>query len=315
MKAVFLDARGLEELDLTGLESVCSPLTVHLFTEPELVAERISGAELLILNKTRITRQHMEANPQLRMICVAATGTDCLDLEAAEELGVTVCNCQAYGTGSVVQHVFGMILAMTTSLLQYSKAVEDGRWQQSDQFCFLDYPISELDGKTLGIVGYGTLGRGVAAVAESFGMKVVVAARPGTTGGERPALEELLPMVDVLTLHCPLNEHTRGLIDGAALKKMKKNALLVNGARGGIVDEMALADALRNGVIGGAAVDVLTTEPPDDSNPLLAGDIPNLILTPHIAWASREARQRILDQMTENISSFLDGQPLRVVMS
>ena len=313
MKAVFLDSDGLDDLVLDGLKKECSTLAIFPTTAPDEVTGRLEGVELVILNKVKISRDHLLAAPSVRLIAVVATGTDVVDLQAAAELGVTVCNCQAYGTDSVVQHVFSLILALHTNLLSYHRAVQEGRWQQASQFCFMGFPIIELKGKSLGIVGYGTLGRGVARVAEAFGMKIVVARRPGGPPDDRPTLTEMLPEVDVLTLHCPLTGETRNLIDAAALSLMKPTAFLINAARGGIVDETALADALRAGKIAGAAVDVLSVEPPRQGNPLLAADLPNLIVTPHIAWASREARQRIIDQTTENIRAFKAGAPVRVV--
>ncbi|SHO51666.1 NAD(P)-dependent oxidoreductase [Desulfopila aestuarii] len=313
MGSVFLDAEGLENCQLDELRRVCGGLKMYQWTASNEISSRIAGAELVILNKARITREILVANPTLRLICVVATGTDCVDLQAARELGVTVCNCQAYGTDSVVQHVFTSILALHTSLLRYHGAVRAGRWQKAGQFCFLDFPITELKGKTLGIVGFGNLGKGVAAIAEAFGMRVVVAARPGSTDDTRPSLVEILPLVDVLTLHCPLNEHTRGLIGIKELAMMKPTAFLVNAARGGIVDEDALVEALKNGTIGGAAVDVLTVEPPKDGNPLLDTELPNLIVTPHVAWASEEARQRLVDHTVENITAWRAGTGVRVV--
>ncbi len=313
MKAVFLDSEGLDDVVLEGLREECDSLEIFPATAPEEVAGRIAGAEIIILNKVRITGEHLRAAPSVRLVAVVATGTDVVDLQGAAGLGVTVCNCQAYGTDSVVQHVFSLILALHTNLLSYHRAVRDGRWQKASQFCFLDYPIVELKGKTLGIVGYGTLGQGVARIAEAFGMKVAVARRPGGPPDDRPTLAEMLPEVDILTLHCPLTNYTRNLIDASALSLMKPTAFLINPARGGIVDETALAEALRAGKIAGAAVDVLSVEPPRHGNPLLTADLPNLIVTPHIAWASREARQRIIDQTAENIRVFKAGRPMRVV--
>lgn len=313
MKAVFLDAEGLDDCVLDGLRGVCGELQIYQATPPEETVSRVGKAEIVILNKVKLGRETLLAAPTVKLICVVATGTDVIDLTATRELGVTVCNCQAYGTDSVVQHVFSSILALHTSLLQYHEAVRKGRWQNADQFCFLDYPIVELKGKTLGIVGFGNLGKGVAAIAEAFGMQVIVAARPGRSGDPRPSLDEILPQVDVLTLHCPLTEYTRGLIDREALAKMKPTAFLVNAARGGIVEEYALAEALSTGRLAGAAIDVLSVEPPKDGNPLLDTDLPNLIITPHIAWASSEARQRIIDQTVENITAWLSGNPVRVV--
>lgn len=315
MNAVFIDCQGLEELSLDALVAQCTSVKFYSTTKPEEVASRIAGAELLIVNKVRIERRHLLGSPSLKMISVVATGTDVIDLQAASELGVTVCNCQAYGTDSVVQHVFSALLALHTNLLSYHAAVRGGRWQKASQFCFLDYPVSELKGKTLGIVGYGTLGRAVADIGRAFGMNILVARRPGGPADERPTVEEMLAQADVVTLHCPLTEQTRNLISRKSLALMKPTGFLINAARGGIVDETALADALRAGTIAGAAVDVLSSEPPKQGNPLLEPDVPNLILTPHIAWASREARQRILDQTAENIRAFKAGSPVRVVSS
>jgi glycerate dehydrogenase len=208
----------------------------------------------------------------------------------------------------VVQHVFGVLLLLTQRLREYDALVRSGAWQRGEQFCLLDYPIRELVGRRLGIVGYGTLGRGVARAATAFGMEVLVANRPGGTAVPgRMDLDELLPAVDVLSLHCPLAPATQGMIGAAQLSRMKRDAVLINTARGALVDPTALAHALRDGRLGGAAIDVLSQEPPVDGNPLLAGDIPNLIVTPHIAWAAREARQRCIDEMAANVADFRRG--------
>ncbi len=313
MKTVFLDNEGLDDLFISNLEEECRSLQMFRTTAPLEVETRIADAEIVILNKVNISRQHLKAAPSLRLICVVATGTDIIDLQAARELGVTVCICQAYGTDSVVQHVFSMLLALHTNLLPYHTAVQAGRWQTASQFCFLDYPITELKGKTLGIVGFGNLGRGIAEIAQAFGMKVIVAGRPGNPQDDRPALKEMLAEVDVLTLHCPLTEQTKNLINVEALELMKPTAFLINCSRGGIVDESALVEALKTKKIAGAAVDVLSVEPPKDSNPLLEAKLPNLIITPHTAWASKEARQRIIDQTVENIRAFKAGNPIRTV--
>ncbi len=315
MKAVFLDTEGFEDISINTLKEECSSLQLFRTTHPEEVEERIKGANLIILNKVKISQQHLTAAPSVRLICVVATGTDIVDLHGASELGVTVCNCQSYGTDSVVQHVFSLMLALHTNLLSYHAAVQAGRWQTASQFCFLDYPIVELKGQTLGIVGYGTLGRGIAEIARAFGMKVVIARRPGGPADDRPLLEEMLGEVDVLTLHCPLTDQTRNLIDTQALSLMKPTAFLINCARGGIVNEAALVTALQTKKIAGAAVDVLTVEPPKESNPLLEAKLPNLIITPHIAWASTRARQRLIEQTVENIQAFKAVKPIRTVAS
>ncbi|NIP73250.1 MAG: 2-hydroxyacid dehydrogenase [Gammaproteobacteria bacterium] len=317
MQGVFLDRGSVDggDLDLGGLQGSLSSWRFHDETRPEELAGRLADAEVAVSNKVVLDREYLEEAPRLRLICVAATGTNNVDLAAARERGITVCNVRGYATPSVVQHVYSLILALTTRVLDYRGLVAERGWQDSPHFCRLDFPIRELCGKVLGVVGYGELGRAVAEVAPAFGMQVRVAQRPGTAGQQegRVALADLLPQVDVLTLHCPLADNTRNLIGAAELAAMKDDALLINAARGGIVDEQALADALRAGHPGGAGVDVLTEEPPRRGNPLLAADIPNLIVTPHIAWASRESRQRLVDQLAENIRAFRGGAPRNVV--
>ena len=316
MHGVVLDADSLgPDLDLARLRGQLDHWDWHGQTAPEETANRIREADVVITNKVVLDADAFAAAPHLQLVCVAATGINNIDLDAAREHGVTVCNATGYGTPSVVQHTFALILALATRLPDYQAAVRAGEWSRSPFFCLLDFPITELAGKTLGVIGYGTLGQGVASIARAFGMQVRVAARPGATGipVDRVAVEDLLEQADVLTLHCPLTDATRGLIGRAELERMKPAALLVNTARGGIVDEAALADALRAGAIGGAGMDVLTQEPPRDGNPLLADDIPNLIVTPHSAWGSHAARQRLVEQVADHIADFRAGRPGNVV--
>ncbi|MDH4869353.1 2-hydroxyacid dehydrogenase [Pseudomonas sp. BN515] len=315
-RAVFLDHASLDlgDLDLAPLRQAFGELVLHAQTATDEVAERLRGAQVAISNKVRIDAAAMAASPDLKLILVAATGANNIDLEAARAHGITVCNCQAYGTPSVAQHTLALLLALATSLTDYQAAVRAGRWQQSSQFCLLDFPIFELEGKTLGLLGHGELGGAVARLAEAFGMRVLLGQLPGRPPrADRLPLHELLPQVDALTLHCPLNEQTRDMISAAELALMKPGALLVNTARGGLVNEEALAAALRSGHLGGAATDVLTQEPPRDGNPLLAADIPRLIVTPHSAWGSREARQRIVLQLAENATAWFKESPVRVI--
>ncbi|MCB1776583.1 MAG: 2-hydroxyacid dehydrogenase, partial [Candidatus Competibacteraceae bacterium] len=283
MLGVFLDQDSLDcgDLDFGNLSQALPKLHYYAATAPDEVAERIAEAEVVISNKVQLDAAALKQARRLKLICVAATGVNNVDLEAAAQHGLTVCNCRGYGTAAVVQHVFALLLSLTTHLPKYRQAVREGRWQQARQFCLLDYPIRELAGKTLGIVGYGELGRGVARIAEAFGMKVLVAQRPSVVEEQegRMPLPILLPQVDVLSLHCPLTPETRGLIGAWELALMKRDAILINTARGGLVDEMLLANALRQGALGGAGVDVLSLEPPAEGNPLLALDIPNLIVT------------------------------------
>ncbi|WP_137888767.1 2-hydroxyacid dehydrogenase [Pseudomonas sp. 2FE] len=315
-RAVFLDHASLDlgDLDLTPLQQVFAELLLHGQSTPEQIIPRLQGAQIAISNKAPLTAATFAACPQLKLVLVAATGTNNIDLAAARAHGVSVCNCQGYGTSSVAQHTLMLLLALATRLPDYQTAVRAGRWQQAQQFCLLDFPIVELEGKTLGLLGHGELGGAVAKLAEAFGMRVLLGQLPGRPPrADRMPLDELLPQVDALTLHCPLTEHTQDLIGAYQLSLMKPGAFLINSARGGLVNEQALADALRRGHLGGAATDVLTQEPPTAGNPLLAADIPRLIVTPHSAWGSREARQRIVIQLAENAAAFFSGAPRRVV--
>lgn len=315
-RAVFLDHPSLDlgDLDLNPLRSCFGELQLFARTTPDQVIERLKGATVAITNKIVIDAQAMAASPELKLILISATGTNNVDLAAARHHGITVCNCQGYGTPSVAQHTLMLLLNLATRLGDYQKAVGEGRWQQASQFCLLDYPIVELEGKTLGLLGHGELGSAVGRLAEAFGMRVLLGQIPGRPSRpNRLPLEQLLPQVDALTLHCPLNEHTRNFIGARELALLKPGAFVVNTARGGLIDEQALAEALRSGHLGGAATDVLSVEPPTQGNPLLAGDIPRLIVTPHNAWGSREARQRIVGQMSENAQGFFSGTARRVV--
>ncbi|WP_122424340.1 2-hydroxyacid dehydrogenase [Pseudomonas viridiflava] len=315
-RAVFLDHTSLDlgDLDLGTLRESFGELVLHASTTAEQVAERLKGAQVAISNKVVIDAGTFSACPDLKLVLVTATGTNNIDLVSAREHGVTVCNCQGYGTPSVAQHTLLLLLALATRLPDYQQAVHQGLWQKSKQFCLLDFPIVELEGKTLGLLGHGELGGAVARLAEAFGMRVLLGQIPGRPArADRLPLAELLPQIDALTLHCPLNDNTRDMIGAHELSLMKPHAFVVNTARGGLINEQALADALRNGHLGGAASDVLSVEPPIAGNPLLAGDIPRLIITPHSAWGAREARQRIVSQITENAQAFFAGAPIRVV--
>ena len=315
-RAVFLDHASLDlgDLDMAPLRQVFDALHLHAQTPPELIIERLQGAQVAISNKVPLDATTLAACPDLKLILIAATGSNNVDLAAARAQGIAVSNCQGYGTPAVAQHTLMLLLALATRLPDYQQAVAAGRWQQASQFCLLDYPIMELHGKTLGLLGHGELGSAVGRLAEAFGMRVLLGQLPGRPArSDRLPLDELLPHVDALSLHCPLNEHTRDLIGADQLQAMKANALLVNTARGGLINEQALADALRSGHLGGAACDVLSSEPPQADNPLLAGDIPRLIITPHCAWGSREARQRIVGQLAENAHAYFNAAPRRLI--
>ena len=311
MRGVFLDLGTVSngDLDTAALRRTLPDLEFHEQTGAAELAARIAAHEVVLLNKCRITREMMAANPQLRLIALTATGTDNVDVGAARERGIAVANLRDYCTPSVVQHVFAVVLALTHRLHDYDTLVRRGDWSRSGQFSVFPYPIRELADRQLGIVGHGALGSAVARVGEAFGMQVVIANRPG--GGRAPGrrdLHGLLPDIDVLTLHCPLTPATRGLIGAHELGLMKPDAVLVNTARGALVDAAALADALRAGTLGGAALDVLDQEPPPPDHPLLEPGIPNLLLTPHVAWAGRESRQRCLDELARNVEAFLRGE-------
>ena len=298
------------DLDTCELESVLPDLVFYDESTNEEVAERIADAEIVLGNKAVISESLFEGAPKLRFIGLTATGSDIINLEAAKKFGVAVANIRAYCTGSVVEHVFSCILSLARNTCGYAADVRAGAWQDATTFCLLDRPISELSAMTLGIVGYGELGRGVARVAEAFGMDVVVAAQPGSDRAPegRVLFDDLLARADVISLHCPLTAETRGLFGAAQFRAMKQSAFLVNTARGALIDSQALADALHMGEIAGAAVDVLPKEPPVNGDPLLDYDGDNLIVTPHIAWASREARQNAVDELTANVRAFLNGE-------
>jgi glycerate dehydrogenase len=294
MQAVFLDYETVSNGDLDP--------SALLRAAPDLrFSPTIGDARIVLMNATKLTRGRLEEAPDIKMIALAGTGTNNVDLAAAAERGIAVCNVRAYCTASVVQHTWSMILSLTQHLSDFARM--GGRGSA------LAHPIRELAGRTFGVVGYGELGRASAQLAAAFGMRVVIANRPGAAQMEpgRVPLARLLESSDVISLHCPLNPETRGLIGERELAAMKTDALLINTARGALVDGAALAAALRERRIGGAGIDVLAREPPVAGDPLLDPTIPNLIVTPHVAWAAREARQRCLDEMAANIQDFLIG--------
>lgn len=318
MRAVMLDRLPLDrgDLDFGPLNDELDDLVCHDTTNPDEVADRLAGFEVVLVNKVVLDRAALAAADRLKLVAVMATGTNNVDLEACRELGIAVCNCRGYATPAVTQHVIAMMTALATRWHDYDAAVHAGDWQQAGTFCLLDYPIAEMAGRRLGIVGYGELGRSVAGVAEALGMEVLVAERPDAEDALRAgrlSFGEVLAAADVLSLHCPLTETMRHLIDTEALGRMPGHALLINTARGGLVDEAALARALRDGVIGGAGVDVFSSEPPPADHPLMAPDIPNLIVTPHSAWGSLEARRRLVGQLADNLYAFRAGDPIRLV--
>ena len=277
---------------------------------------RLRSATIAITNKAPLRRPLLEKLPQLKLIAMAATGYDVIDVEYCKSAGITVVNIRDYAINTVPEHTFALILALRRNLLSYRHDVGRGRWQSIDQFCFFDHPIRDLAGATLGIVGEGSIGRATAAIGKAFGMRVLFADHPPpkAPGVEFTPFAEVLQESDVLTLHCPLTEHTRNLIGLDELRRMKPSAVLINTARGGLVDERALAQALSEGAIAGAGVDVLATEPPREDDILSGLRMPNLIVTPHIAWASQGAMRSLADQLVDNIEAFVSGAPVNVVV-
>lgn len=283
----------------------------HPVTSSVDVTERLKEATIAISNKVPLTEKNLATLKNLKMIAVCATGTDNIDLEFCRSHNITVSNIRNYAVHAVPEHVFALILALRRNLSGYREDVHGGLWQQAEQFCLFTHPILDLHGSTLGIVGQGTLGKAVAKLGEALGMRVRIAEHKGAAPvrSGRIAFDAMLAKCDVITLHCPLTADTRHLIGAPEIAKMRRDALLINTARGGLVDEAALAAALKAGKIGGAGFDVLTTEPPREGNPLLDLRLPNFILTPHVAWASRNAMQTMADQLIENIEAFVSGTP------
>jgi glycerate dehydrogenase len=317
MKIVVLDGYALNPGDLSweGLQQL-GEVEIHDRTPKELVLERAKGAEVLITNKTLLKEDMFPQLPDLQYIGVLATGYNVVDVEAATERGITVTNIPGYSTSSVAQLTFALLLELCHHVQDHSRAARAGAWEQSRDFCFWNHPLIELEGKTMGIIGFGSIGQKVADLAAAFGMKVIGFSRTRSdhshrTGFRWAGLEELLEESDVVSLHCPLNDDSRGMIHTDRLKKMKKTAFLINTARGPLVVEQDLAEALNQGIIAGAAVDVLSVEPPKEGNPLLTAQ--NCIITPHIAWATREARIRLMDIAVGNLKAFLAGKPVNVV--
>ncbi|WP_375455199.1 D-2-hydroxyacid dehydrogenase [uncultured Methylobacterium sp.] len=305
-------------LDRESLDATVRPFGFpHDYTEyastwtPEDVVARLEGAEIALLNKVPMRADTLKQLPDLKLIAVAATGTDVIDKEQAKAQGVTVVNIRNYAFNTVPEHVIGLMFALRRAIVPYANSVRRGDWAKSTQFCYFDYPIHDIAGSTLGIVGYGALGKSIGKRAEALGMKVIaydVFPQDGLVD-----LDTILTESDVITLHAPLTPETRNMIGRAQLAKMKPHALLINTARGGLVDEEALAEALKAGTIGGAGFDVVVQEPPKAGNVLCDLDLPNLIVTPHVAWASKQAMQILADQLVDNVEAFVAGKPQNVV--
>ena len=315
MKIVILDAYAANPGDLSWDEfAALGELTVYDRTAQEDAAARIGDAEVVFINKVRLTDEIFAACPNLKLVSILATGYNIVDLAAAKRRGITVCNVPGYSTRAVVQMTFALLLEICQQVGLHSGAVHTGRWQTCPDFCFWDRPLSELDGKTMGIVGYGAIGSAVGTVAQALGMKLLVTARhekPVPEGARFVSLPELLAQSDVVSLHCPQTAENARMIDAGALAQMKDGAILLNTARGGLLDEQAVADALRSGKLLAAGMDVVSAEPIRADNPLLTA--PNCFLTPHIAWAPLETRRRLQAISAENLRAFLAGKPQNVV--
>jgi len=309
MRAVFLDYDTVSngDLNVSGLRAAVEQLELFDLDEAKM-PQQMRDADIVLVNKLALNRELLQGAAKLKLITLAATGTNNVDLVAARERGIGVCNLRAYCTASVAQHAWALILSLTQHIPEYSRLSRDGSWVRDEAKAVLAHPVRELNARIFGVIGWGELGKATARIAEGFGMQVIVANRPGGARSDgRLDLDQLLRVADIVSCHCPLTDATRGMIGARELGLMKPDALLINTARGALIDSAALAAALRAGRLGGAGLDVLPEEPPVHGNPLLDADIPNLLVTPHVAWAAREARQRCLDEMAENIRDFRRG--------
>ncbi|WP_434779757.1 D-2-hydroxyacid dehydrogenase [Neisseria sp. Ec49-e6-T10] len=311
---VFLDRGTLAQANLQF--NFPFVLTDHYLCPENEVAKALEGQEIAITNKVKITRQDMLANPQLKMIAVAATGYNHIDVVAAKELGICVCNVSGYSTVSVAEHAFMMMIALMHRLPEYQQKARLDSWSKSPFFCVFGTPFYHLVGKTVGIFGRGEIGSAFARFAQAFNMNVLFAEHKGATSCREGYVDAqtVLAQADVISIHCPLNEHTHHLIDHEEMAQMKEGAIIINVSRGGLVNEEALANALRSGKLGGAGFDVLSAEPPVKSNPLLASDLSNIIVTPHIAWASEESLKNLTDSLIQNINAFKVGKPINQIV-
>jgi len=315
-KIVFLDRSTIAPQIRLPRPRFAHEFVEHEHTAAELVAARLDGASIAITNKAPITAETLERVPSLRLVAVAATGTDCVDKAACHARGVAVVNIRGYAINTVPEHTFALILALRRNIVAYRDSVLSGRWQESGQFCYFDHPIRDLAGARLGIIGEGVLGQRVAEIARVFGMTPMFAAHKGKhgLGPLYTPWQEVLEISDIITIHSPLTKETRGMIAMPEFESMKRQPLIVNTARGGLVDEADLVRALDAGLISGAGFDVVDGEPPPPDSPLMrAASRDNVILTPHVAWASDEAQQALADQLMNNIENFIEGKPTNMV--
>ena len=316
MKIVILDGHAVNPGDLSwDFLNQFGEVTVYERTPLEEVANRIGDADIVLTNKSPINEKILNACPNIKLVCVLATGYNVVDCEATKKRGIPVCNVPDYGTAAVAQFTFALLLDLCHKVAHHAQTVREGKWCDCPDFCYWDTPQMELAGKTLGIIGFGRIGRAVGKIANAFGMKVIAYNRSqceeGKAIGSYVNLEELLKTSDIISLHCPLTAENTGLINEEAIAKMKDGAILINTARGPLVDEAALAAALRSGKLRGAACDVISAEPMKENNPLKSA--PNCIVTPHMAWAPIESRMRIQECTRRSIQAFLDGKPINTV--
>ena len=313
LNAVILDETSFNnngDMDLTNLLALNDNWTRYDETAKDQRLERLQNVQIAVANKVVFDKELLQQLPDLKVILLAATGMDNIDRDYCEANGIAYYNVTDYCTASLAQHVFTLILSLSTSINDYQRITRNGEWSQSPHFCTLQYPIQELAGKTLGLIGYGSLAKGVEKLAKAFDMDIMLGARVGSTKATegRVLIEDMLPQVDVLSVHCPLTPETNKMINYDFLSRMKSSAFIINSARGAVIDNADLARALRDGVIAGAGIDVLEVEPPPADHPLLDPEIPNLILTPHVAWAAKEARQRVVEKVAINLKHWLSTQ-------
>lgn len=316
MKIAFLDRSTLSPETILRIPTFLHELVSYDNTQPGEVAQRIADADIVITNKVKLSAETLQQASRLKLVAVAATGTDNIDLQVCAERGVIVSNIRNYAGNTVPEHTFALMFALRRSICAYRESVKAGRWQESGQFCYFDYSVRDLAGSTLGIIGDGVLGNAVATIGRALGMHVLFSAYKGRTGQGSlyTPFDEMLARSDVITLHCPLSSQSRNMLGAEEFSKMVRKPLIINTARGGLVDEAALATALRSGQISGAGFDVVSAEPPAAEHPFMALlDLPNFILTPHVAWASQEAIQGLADQLIDNVEAFVRGEPVNVV--
>jgi glycerate dehydrogenase len=310
---VFLDQATLPDIDLTPLQQLALPLYCYPQTTPSEVLPRLAEATVAIVNKVELTAATLAQLPKLKLICVTATGINNIDLIAAKQAGIVVCNARDYAQHAVPQQAMALLLGLFNQIAPYQQAIQQGAWSRSEQFCLLDYPIRQLAGLNFTVVGYGGLGQATAKLAAAFGMNVLIAERPNTAYVRegRMHFRRALQQADVLSLHCPATADNLNLLNAETLSWLKPTAVVLNTARGSLIDSKALASALKSGVLAGAGLDVLDIEPPSVNHPLLQSDVPNILLSPHVGWASQQAMQQLVIQTADNISNFFAGTPQR----